>query len=115
MSDFLSAEWVLALDARFAEDTKGSSPNKLIVQYDIVEQGDAGEPFVYHVVLGPDRDRAVVGPASAPDVSFSMAADIAQQISSGQLSIEEAFVTGRVDIEGDITALLEAHAAATDA
>ncbi|MGI9622332.1 MAG: SCP2 sterol-binding domain-containing protein [Acidimicrobiales bacterium] len=111
MSDFLSDEWVQALDARFAQSDAGSSPNRLVVQYDIVDD----PPFTYHVILDPDRDRAIVGPADEADVRFSMSRDIARQVSTAELSIEEAFITGRVDIEGDITALLEAHAAAGDA
>ena len=110
MTDFLSDAWVEALDARYA-DAPGSAPDPVTVQYD-VSTGDGVRS--YHLVLGPDRDRAIAGPASAPDVTFAMDEDTARAISTGDLSTEEAFITGRLDIDGDPGPLIEAYRAQRD-
>ena len=110
MTDFLSDAWVAQLDATYA-DSPGSSPEPVTVQY--VVATDSGERR-YHLVMGPDRDRAVHGRADAPDVTFSMNEETARAISSGELSTEEAFITGRLDIDGDPGPLIEAYRAAKD-
>ena len=110
MSDFLSDAWVAQLDASYAE-SPGSSPDPVVVQY--VVATDDGERS-YHLVMAPDRDRAVLGLAEAPDVTFSMNEETARAISAGQLSTEEAFITGRLDIDGDPGPLIEAYRAAAD-
>ena len=79
MTEFLSDAWVAQLDARYAESA-GSSPEPVTVQY--VVATEAGERS-YHLVLGPDRDRAIVGQADAADVTFSMNEETAQAISAG--------------------------------
>ncbi len=108
MTDFLSDAWVAQLDASYAE-SPGSSPEPVTVQY--VVATDDGERS-YHLVMGPDRDRAVPGLAETPDVTFSMNEETAQAISAGELSTEEAFITGRLDIDGDPGPLIEAYRAA---
>ncbi|MEM7288124.1 MAG: SCP2 sterol-binding domain-containing protein, partial [Actinomycetota bacterium] len=65
----------------------------------------------YHLVLGPDRDRAIAGRADEADVTFSMDEATAREISSGEISTEEAFITGRLDIDGDPGPLIEAYRA----
>ncbi len=110
MSEFLSAEWVDALDAHLSASGAGSSPTPLTVQYEVA----AGQATIrYHLVLGPDGDRAHPGAADAPDVTFRLDRDTARQISEGALSSEEAFITGRLDLDGDPTLLIEAYRAGT--
>ena len=107
MTEFLSDAWVAALDTRYA-DSPGSAPAPVTVQYDVTM---ADQVRTYHLVLGPDRDRAIAGPAPDPDVTFSMDEATAHQISAGTLSTEEAFITGRLTIDGDPGPLIEAHRA----
>lgn len=106
MSTFLSNEWVEALDASLGAEATGSSADPLVVQYDVTT--DSG-PRAYHLILGPDRDHAVAGPAPSADVFFSMNADTALAISKGELSTEEAFITGKLELAGDATALIAAY------
>ncbi len=110
MTDFLSDAWVEALDARYA-DTPGSALHPVTVQYDVSMSGGVRS---YHVVLGPDRDRAVAGPAPARDVTFTMDEATARAVSAGELSTEEAFITGRLTIDGDPGPLIEAHRSRRD-
>lgn len=110
MSEFLSDEWVMALDDRLRAQPEGSSPEPLTVQY-VVSRADDSIAR-YHLQLGPEGDRARVGDADAPDVTFRMSIDTARDISDGSLSSEEAFLTGRLDLDGDTGALIEAYRSA---
>ncbi len=110
MSEFLSAGWIEELDAHLAATGRGSSPTPLTVQYEI----DTGDGTVrYHLVLGPDLDRAKPGAADSPDVTFRLDRETARRISDGELSSEEAFITGRLDLEGDPALLIDAYKAST--
>lgn len=108
---FLSDEWVAALDQRL-QGEPGSSPTELTVQYSV--STDNG-PRSYWLVLGPDHDRAHAGEAPEPDVSFRLDEATARDISDGTLSTEEAFIAGRLTIDGDTIALIDAYRNATDA
>lgn len=112
MSAFLSEAWIEELDRRFADAQSGSAPDGLVVQYLIDDDGGLIE---YHLVLGPDRDRARAGLAEDPDVTFRMNLDTAKRISDGDLSTEEAFITGALDLTGDPAALIEAYRSANGA
>jgi len=48
-------------------------------------------------------------------VFFSMDAETALTISKGELSTEEAFITGKLELAGDATALIDAYRDATGA
>ncbi len=108
MTEFLSDEWVAALDQRLRAQGAGS-PRAVTVQYIVARADDSLAQ--YHLVLGPDGDHAVLGVAAAADVTFRMDEATAREISDGRLSSEEAFLTGRLDLEGDAQALVEAHRA----
>ena len=47
-------------------------------------------------------------------MTFSMDEDTAAAISAGDLSTEQAFITGKLDIEGDTGRLLDAYRASTE-
>lgn len=107
MSEFLSDEWVADLDASLRSHEHGSSPEPLVVQY-IVTRADESTAS-YHVELGPDGDRAAIGVAATPDVTFQMGEETARRISAGELSSQEAFLDGLLDLDGDTAALIEAY------
>lgn len=104
--------WVEALDDKLAAGP-GSVPEPLTVQYVVCPGEDLGcgpdDEYRYHLVLGPDGDRAHAGAAPAPDVTFRLTAATAEAIRSGERSAEEAFLAGDLDLEGDATAIVEAH------
>jgi putative sterol carrier protein len=112
VTTFLSDEWIQALDARFAAADAGTSPTPLTVQY--VISTDSGERS-YWLELGPDRDRAHVGTTDDAEVTFSMDEATALAMSNGELSTEEAFITGRLSLEGDAIAMIDAYRDATGA
>ena len=112
VTQFLSEEWIAELDRRFAAAPRGSAPEGLVVQYLVDDNGTLVE---YHLELGPDRDRARSGRAHDADITFRMDLATARQISDGELSTEQAFITGALDLEGDPGPLLDAYRSADDA
>lgn len=112
MTEHGSAAWLEALNAKLSAQPQGSSPTPLVVQYDV--QRDDGVAATYHLRLAPEADTAMAGVADAPDITFSMAQDTAERIAAGELSSEEAFITGLLDIEGDPGGLIEAHRSSTE-
>jgi hypothetical protein len=80
----------------------------------IVDDAHA-EPATYHLVLGPDGDRAHVGPADRPDATFRMNRHTADDIRAGRRSAEAAFLSGELGLVGDTNALIEAQRARLDA
>lgn len=111
VTQFLSEEWIAELDARLATAPRGSAPDGLVVQYLVDDDGTIVE---YHLELGPDRDRARRGRAEHADITFRMDLATARLISNGELSTEQAFITGALDLEGDPGRLIEAYRNATD-
>lgn len=112
MTEFLSDDWVLALDSRLVSSETGSSATPLVIQYDVSTR--RGER-TYHLTLGPNGDRATIGPADDPDIVFTMDEATAKALSRGELSTEEAFISGRLELTGDPTPLIEAYRNITDA
>lgn len=106
MSDFLSDEWIRALDERLGTDPSGAPAHRIVIQYDI--GGDDGVT-TYHLVLGPDGAGATAGPAPDADVTFTMDEATAKAVSAGDLGTQEAFIMGKLDIDGDPAALIDAY------
>lgn len=106
MPDFLSAEWVAALNERLAEGTQPRAATPVTVQYVVARDRDE---VSYYLVLGPEGEAAHIGTAARADVTFTMGEATAQQISDGTLSSEEAFITGQLRLDGDATLLIAAH------
>ena len=112
MTEFLSEEWIESLDARLRADPSGASPKSLTIQYEI---SDGADKVCYYLVLGPAGDRAASGSAEEAHVTFRMDRESAREISDGNMSTEDAFIAGRLDLDGDPGPLIEAYRAADDA
>jgi len=109
---FLSPGWINALAVRLEAGGAGSSPVPLTVQYEISTRDGIVD---YYVRLGPEGDTAAAGTTPDADVTFRMDEATAGAIADGTLSSEEAFITGRLDLEGDTAAVIDAHRASGDA
>jgi putative sterol carrier protein len=102
---FLSAEWVHALDdAATRSGIDGIGLDGLVVAYDV-------DGFGYHVTFGPDGVRVREG--ATPDATVTIHSDraTATAVARGELSAQRAFMTGRLRLGGDATALVRAQAA----
>lgn len=115
MPRYLSSEWLAAAAAAVAENPqlRGLTVRDEVVLQQVVtaaEGDDAGpgEPVAWHVVLGPDGLRWIVGHHPAPDVSFTCDPATAWAVQAGLESAQAAFMDGRLRVGGD-TRVLIAH------
>jgi hypothetical protein len=105
---FLSAEWIEALDhAIAASDTlrKATAGRRLVLQQ-VVEPKPA-DRHDYFMTLADGQAHAHAGLADESDVRFRTDYRTAVAISLGQDSAQASFMRGRLQIDGDIDALLQ--------
>lgn len=107
MAEFLSSEWLTALhdiasvDERLAEVTADID---LTVEQHI---GDGDDEFVYHLVFDHGSTSVRPGPAENPTVRFRQDRETAVAIARGELSAQRAFMSGRLQVGGDVQRLVE--------
>ena len=110
---FLSPDWLAALheaaaaDPRLAAATEGIA---LVVEQRVVADVNdrSAEPdAVYHVVIDHGTCSVTPGPAPAPTIRFSQDLSTARSIAKGTDSAQRAFMTGRVQVGGDLRVLLD--------
>lgn len=125
MVEFLSQEWIEALDAAAseasarrqpttgasAESTSVAPDGEIIIQQIVVEP--SGRETAYHLVLA-DGVSVRAGRAASPTITFTTDRDTAAAVSRGAQSAQAAFMTGRLRIAGDVQTLTAHQAAASD-
>ncbi len=114
MADFASPEWIQAFDdtVRSSDVLRTSTADvALTVRQTVTDRG--GGDAVWHIVVDHGTDRVHPGPGEQADVTFSSDDETARSIGAGTISVQTAFMVGRLRIGGD-TALLMEHAAAFD-
>ena len=111
MARYLSEEWftVAAVALGPAPDA-GAAPDGevLVVEQRVLDGPGADGPIVWHVVVSGDRRSIHPGPHPSPTVAFSQDYATAAAVASGEVSAQEAFMTGRITMSGDAGALLAA-------
>lgn len=117
MPSYLSDDWIAALDeaARSHPDLAAATTGVQLVIEQVVTPGDDhtddGEGVVrWHVVVDDGSVRFIAGAAADPTVRFTTDAVTARAVTEGRLSATEAFMTGRLRVGGNTTALVEHHA-----
>ncbi len=112
MLAFLSPAWVAALadavrdDRALAHATAGV--DLVIEQHVTAASGDeTSSDVTYHVVFSGGRVAVVAGPAETPTIRFTQDHATAWGIAAGTDSAQRAFMTGRLQVGGDLRVLLE--------
>jgi putative sterol carrier protein len=102
---FLSDEWVRELDR--------SSPRSATCRPELVGLvlGYQVDDFEYHLEFTDAGVRAHLGAAGDPTVTFRCDRATATTIAQGESSAQRAFMSGKLRIGGDASALLRAHGA----
>lgn len=114
MARYLSDEWFEAAatmlgdaaDAPTAAGDDGEGEDVLVVEQRVLDGPDG--VVVWHVVVAGDVRSIHPGPHPSPTVAFSQDYATAAAVASGELSAQEAFMTGRITMSGDAGALLAA-------
>jgi putative sterol carrier protein len=99
MVQFLSAEWIAALDAAAREATVPAGVSLTIQQ---VVTGDGDGDVRYHLVLDDGRLQIRPGEAAGADVTLVQTREVAAALSRGELNAQQALEAGRLKLRGDI-------------
>jgi putative sterol carrier protein len=114
----LSHEWIEALDRAAHEGTgpPATEADDVLVLQQVVIGAPSGDAR-YHLTLTDGQIRVAEGDSKAPTVTITVPYETAAAINAGRESAQAAFMTGRLRVGGDVSALLrhrEALAAVDD-
>jgi putative sterol carrier protein len=106
VADFLSAEWIEALDtaaraANLPETVAGLS----ITVEQVVRDSPDGE-MRYHLRIEDGHAYVQPGPATSPDLRLFADYDVAARIQRGEVNAQEALGAGRLKVQGRFAHLL---------
>ena len=106
MADFLSADWIEALDAaaRAAKSPEAVAAVSITVEQ-VVRDSPDGEAC-YHLRIEDGRARVQPGPAASPDLRLFADYDVAARIQRGEVNAQEALAVGRLKVQGRFAHLL---------
>jgi putative sterol carrier protein len=107
MTEFLSPEWIEALDAAARASTalapQSGDPTLTVQQ--VVQHAPAGE-VRYYVTVARHGVRVRPGTAESPDLTLIADYDAARAINGGTITAQEALAAGRLRIKGRLQLLL---------
>lgn len=99
MVEFLSPEWLAALDLA-AREAVVPAGVQITIQQIVTDNG--GDDVRYHLVLEEGRLRVLPGEAEAPDVSLVQTREVAAALSRGEVNAQQALEAGHLKLRGDI-------------
>ena len=100
MTRFLSHDWVAELDQVLRAAVVPSGGERLVIQ----QRVNAEPPIEWHVDLGAGGGAAAVGRSPSPTIELHQDLRTAVAVARGDISAEEALLTGRISVRGDIEA-----------
>lgn len=108
MLEFLSAEWIDALDdAAQAATLPESAADASLTVEQVVRNAPAGE-VRYHLRLEDRGARIRRGPAEAPDLRLFADYDVAARLQRGEISAQQALAGGSLKVQGRLQRLVQA-------
>lgn len=108
MADFASPEWIRELDEALRDSDalrEATADLALTIRQTITEPD--GSDRSWHIVADHGDVRAEAGPGDAADVTFTYDDDTARKVGSGAISVQTAFMIGRLRIGGDTAKLMQ--------
>jgi predicted lipid carrier protein YhbT len=103
---FLSAEWLAALDEA-ARDLEVEDDTSILIEQRI--RTDPTVEVVWHTRVAAGVVRFISGPAPDADIRLSCDQETALALTQGRLSAPRAFLDGRLHLDGDVSALMGAR------
>ena len=110
MVRYLSLEWIDALSAEVATNERLVELSALhrIGVTQVVTGGPEGD-VTYHLQVGGGAASFGAGAAFPEDVRMQQDWETATGVATGQLSAQEAFISGRIMLSGDQQKLIESQ------
>lgn len=106
MADFLSAEWIDALDAAARAATLPETVAAVSLTVEQVVRDSPDGETRYHLRIVDGGARVQPGPAEAPDLRLFADYDVAARIQRGEVNAQEALAAGRLKVQGRFAHLL---------
>jgi hypothetical protein len=108
VAEFLSPEWVAALDAaaRGATTLAAGAPGTPFVVEQRVVMPDGSE-HAHHLVLAAEGARVELGRAPHPDIVLQTDWETARGLARGLVNAQHALAAGRLRVGGTIEALVD--------
>lgn len=110
MIRYLSLEWIDALSAEVATDQRlgelGATHRIGVTQ--VVTDGPEGD-VVYHLQVGDAAVAFGAGPAHPEDVRMEQSWDTAVAVATGEMTAQDAFISGHIRFSGDQQKLIDAQ------
>jgi hypothetical protein len=108
MPEFLSADWIDALDAAAQDATLPDAAAEVTLTVEqVVRDGPDGEAR-YHLRLDGGRARILPGAADEPDLKLFTDYDIAARLQRGEITAQDALGAGRLKVRGRFQRLRQA-------
>jgi putative sterol carrier protein len=104
--DFLSAEWISALDAAAQSATLPDEAATVSITIEQVVRDAPGGDARYHLRIKDGRARVHPGPATAPDLTLFADYETAAQLQRGELNAQNALATGGLKVRGAFARLV---------
>ena len=115
MVEFLSPEWIAALDAAASSNTAfrdATAEVAFVLQQTVTDTRDGD--VSWHVAVDHGDVHVRAGAAAHADVTFTQDDATAHAVGSSELSAQAAFMLGKLRIGGDVAMLMEHRAAFDD-
>lgn len=102
MVRYLSLQWIDALrdEVAASDGLRALAVEHTIGVTQVVTDGPEGD-VEYHLQVGDGTAEFGAGPADPQDVRMQQTWETAVAVATGQLNAQEAFITGRILLQGD--------------
>ena len=109
MARFLSAEWLRDIDVALAAQPPQAADGKLVLQQVVIGGPDGEVAYAIDIDSGVARVRP--GRAPEADVTITEDYDTAAAVHRGELTLQAAFMAGRVRVAGNMATLIAGQSA----
>jgi putative sterol carrier protein len=108
--DFLSADWIEALDAAARAAALPEEAAAVSITIEQVVRDAPGGEIRYHLRISDGHARVQPGPAASPDLTLFADYDVAARIQRGEVNAQQALAAGRLKVQGQFARLLRVDA-----
>jgi putative sterol carrier protein len=105
--NFLSPEWITALDAAARAVTLPDAAATVSITVEQIVRDAPGGEARYHLRIEEGHVRVHPGPADAPDLRLFTDYETAARIQRGELNAQNALATGTLKVQGRFARLID--------